>query len=380
MRIEFLFDPESVRRELKELPLLRSALAGNDVTDSASIRNVQKCPREIYRVLGGTHYPHLAELLRTLELCLQHGFTQPTLLQTRARKPFFDALAELHAAEHFLLNGFSIVIPQENKAGPKPEFIASGHGVEIAVEVYSPRIWEGLSGLSDGLIGMLMNWDAPFSYKARLRLEGKHFKPSKLLLPHPGELSDALTGPVCEALAHDFNRAIAEKLGKSTADFTVERERPDLNLAISLSLSSIDRASDGIPARSCVTHGPTKTGHAPEGIFDRLIARNVTNKARQRQAIGHAPLSLLLVDLTQTDLRSELDHPFYRGKFSESIRAQFSSGLQGYDAIAFYEALGWQRKLRSHFLVREDERVSDEVSRTFFESPVETGAGLPLAE
>src|SRR5262249_7716746 len=102
--IPFLFDPAEVAKYLEGLPNVAVALCEPASAGQMSgvFHEARESAREIYRVLGNVHYAHLDALLRTLDFCLARGFAQPTILRTRARKPFTESLAELHAAEHFL--------------------------------------------------------------------------------------------------------------------------------------------------------------------------------------------------------------------------------------------------------------------------------------
>jgi hypothetical protein len=73
-----------------------------------------------------------------------------------------EALAELHAAEHFLLRDFTAK-GQDTVKGhePVPDIIVRGQGLELAVEVYNPLEWDGLWGLLDDLKDLLKNLDLP---------------------------------------------------------------------------------------------------------------------------------------------------------------------------------------------------------------------------
>src|SRR5262245_58017821 len=133
--MKFLFDPIEVAERLTLHPRLSDALwrpheAGEP---SASFAKARKSAREIFRVLGNVHYPNLGQLLKSLEFCLAHGFSQPTLMRTRSRKPFVEALAELHAAEHFLLRGFTVEGQDTTKGSDSvPDMVIRAPGIELA--------------------------------------------------------------------------------------------------------------------------------------------------------------------------------------------------------------------------------------------------------
>jgi hypothetical protein len=92
-------------------------------------------------------------------------------------------------------------------------------------------------------------------------------------------------------------------------------------------------------------------------MFDRLVNKRVRAKAARGQAIGHAHLSLLLVDLSYSELTSELGSAYYRGEFENTLKARLGQGLEGYDIIAFCEPRSWRQDLLLHFIVREEHVV-----------------------
>jgi hypothetical protein len=369
-QMTFLFDPDEVATRLGSLPHLAAALGDPHLEgESASaFAQARKCVREIYRVLGNAHYQNLDELLHTLESCLENGFSQPTILRTRARKSFDESLAELHAAEHFLLREYEVKGQDTAKASHSvPDFIARGHGIEVAVEVYCPRAWEGLADFFDDFKDVLKNLDLPYDYEFEVHVEQlRHFADDgRLLILHPGELAEALTPKVREEIIIDLVGDLTTKLGCAKSRLRVEHERHELNIRIWIALESIEQSRERLPIRSGVISGPSITGYAPEGMFDRLVEKNVRGKARKGQAVGHAPLSLLLVDLSYSELTRELVSPYYRAKFSEIVGKRLGQGLDGYDMIAFCNAPAWHRELQLHFQVREG-CVPAEVPRLFF--------------
>jgi len=99
-------------------------------------------------------------------------------------------------------------------------------------------------------------------------------------------------------------------------------------------------------------------------MFEQIVER-VVRKAAKGQAVGHAPLSLLVVELSRSELASELAHPSYRKTFEQSLQRRLGRRLCGYDMIAFCKAGGWRRELRLHWLLHED-RVPRAAPRALF--------------
>jgi hypothetical protein len=125
-RLLFLFDPVEVAEVLGGLPHLRTAIPdpAQEGEESVDFVGMRKSERQLCRVLSNVHYEHLDALLRSLDFCIGRGFTQPTILRTRARGPFASALSELHVAEHFLGRGFELEpLDLAKGSDPVPEFM-----------------------------------------------------------------------------------------------------------------------------------------------------------------------------------------------------------------------------------------------------------------
>ncbi len=365
--MSFLFDPEAIDRSLATLPRLRKALGDphREGEPSAAFPAARRSRREIYRVLGNLHYPHLDELVRSVEDCLAGGFEQPTILRTRARKPFAEALAELQTAVHLLLRGFQIEAPRPGK-GQVPDVLARGHGIELAVEVYCPRQWEGLAELFDDLMNAVKNLDSPVDYRfevAAAQLE-RFDDEQRLLILHPAELARALDATTRDQLLEELVGELAAKLDGTRGDLRLERERPDLNIKLSIRLDEVRRSTGVFPARPGCIFLPSISGYRPEGMFEQVVER-VVDKAAKGQAVGHASLSLLVVELSRSELASELAHPSYRKTFEQTLQQRLGRHLCGYDMIAFCEAGGWRRELSLHWLLHED-RVPRAAPRVLF--------------
>lgn len=364
----YLFDPAAVSERLVSLPHLRDALGDPSAAGEASgaFQHARKSERQIYRVLGNAHYEHLEALLATVDRCLERGFLQPQILRTRAHRPFADALAELHAAGHFVLRDFAIEGLDATKGEASvPDLLIRGRDLEIAVEVYSPLEWEGLWALPDDAMDLLKNLDLPWDYRFEVRLaQLERFEDGRMITLHPAEISDRLSVDVRQGMLGEVGASVTEQL-RGEEDLRVECDRPALNLGITVELDHVRPTERNLPARTGAIHYPSITGYAPDAMFDRLVGSRIRRKAAKGQAVDHAALALLLVDLSRSEIQNELREGYYRECFCESLERHFSEGLSGYDVVALCEPVGWNHELHCHFAVVE-EHVDSGVPKALF--------------
>lgn len=370
-RIDFLFDPGSVARTLSELPHLARVLGDphREGERAANLPGARKSSRELYRVLGNRHYEHLAQLLATLDVCAGAGFTQPTLLRTRGRRPFVEAIAELHTAEHFRRGGCRITGFDEAKGGDSvPDILVDGNEVTAAVEVYCPQAWPGLAAYSQAISDRVKNLDRGIDFGFRIEHEQREqFGPGmRLLQLHPAELSDGLD-----------EQTRLQALGSLLADLEAaidggrapraRVELPAINLLTTVELNALASASSPVPARAGVVSGPSFGGYRPEALFADILERAI-DKLDKGQAVGVVPgaVPVLVVEMSQTDLTRELQHAaFYQPEFEKMLNTRLTS-LRGYGVIAFCEAVEWGRRLIPHFVVADPDVTDNAAARRLF--------------
>jgi hypothetical protein len=359
-RLSFLFDPVEVADVLTRLPHLCAAIPdpAEEGEESVAFPGMRKSERQLYRVLSNVHYEHLDALLRSLDFCIGRGFTQPTILRTRARAAFAPALSEVYVAEHLLRRTFEIEgLDLTKRSDPVPEFIAGKGSLSIAVEVYTPLEWEGLDQLMDELSSPIKNLDLPLDYRFEVRVEQlEQFDAAhRHLFIHPGELARGLDAQTRERIATPLLDEVERRLRGGEHGLRVVHDERALNIAVRLEVDEIEQSRERLPARWGVISPPGLSGYAPEGMFDRLVHRRVRRKAAKGQAprSGLAPISLLVVDLARAELTSELSHSGYRARFEETLRERLGDDLLGYDLIAFCESRAAATKLQLHFLMSE---------------------------
>jgi hypothetical protein len=369
-RTAYLFDPTRVVELLRELPNLRRALRDpqREGVPSSAFPLARKSQRQLYRILGNSQYAHLHALLRSLDFCVGRGFVQPAVLRSRARKSFASGLSEVAAAEHFLLRGFDVEGLDIGKGSdPVPEFRARRDGLRLAVEVYRPTAWEGLSALTEELTDALKNLDVPHDYGFEVRLEPAERFDAKggLLRQHPATLAVELSAvrrvAIVDLLVDRIEAQIAG--GASTADAEVEER--DLNLRVSVALRGVGPSRGDLPARWGSTLPLALSGHAPDAMFDRLVRQPVRRKAARGQARDEDGQAVLIVDLGGSEITAELGTSVYLERFVESIRRVFGPTVPGYDLIAFTEFGGWGLPLVPH-IIHHGGQPTEETLRSMF--------------
>jgi hypothetical protein len=356
-RIPYLFSPYEVRNELSAYPALAAKLRPEkEGIEAEWFERVRKGERQVYRVLGNTHYEHLTKLLEALNSCLERGFEQPRLLRTRARSSFGPDLGELGVAEHFLLAGCSIEGFDDSKGEePVPDLRATTKsGFRVGVEVYSPMAFEHLDRFTDDLRSGIKNIDRPYDFVFDLEFHKLvEFNPDTMKLAYllpcvlDAKLGENRRGV---ALVESILGELSERLDNPGDKVEIVHDEPELNLRIELKLTHIELTPDRLPAREgCFGYPPAEVP-APERVFAR-IAENAESKAGDGQALKvDADAAVLVVDLTHSDLPSGLRHGTYRKRFLEILKNSGEDARRGHTAVVYVETASWHEPFIPWFL------------------------------
>jgi hypothetical protein len=136
-----LFKPSAVRQVLATLPSVAALLPDPDEegVDSEAFPGVlRKTEREVYRWIANTHYEHLADAVAHLERVYAAGCTFDRLLTTPDRELFASLAVEALVADDLLRRGYEVkTVPRTDQ--PSPDLHVVVNGLDVAVEVYSPR-------------------------------------------------------------------------------------------------------------------------------------------------------------------------------------------------------------------------------------------------
>jgi hypothetical protein len=346
IKIEYLFQPEQVSEIIDELACIKEKIGNpsKEGTTSSSFPSARKTSREIYRILCNQHYSHLQELLKDLEYCLDKGWQQPKILQTRSGKELHSAISELSVAAHFAKTGFEISSFDEKKGQESvPDLMVVNSNLSCICEVYSPRDWDGIGYYKDDLRLSLLHLDIPWDFSFRITFTlARHFNERQHLIHFDpwqfsdyyidsSHRSDQLTPAISEiaiAIQNSNSCIVNKKLVDETNNTITE-----------ISIHEIEPSQYKLPARDGVIIGPSLTGYSPEGMFDRLVQRRLQSKSRKAQtdSVDGADLRALFVDISHLGYNSEFGHPYYQKKFAESLKKHFEHDFSGVDVVIFFQ-------------------------------------------
>jgi hypothetical protein len=246
-----------------------------------------------------------------------------------------------------------------------PDLLATRDGFSVAVEVYCPQAFEHLTRFHDDLVSSIKNIDLSWDFAFRLSFENlREFDDAhRLTYLLDGVLDDALgAAGRGRAIVEEFLAELAAHLNDPPQSFSISREEPELNLRIVLELEHVEQTPDRLPARDGFISGPNTTPPRPEWVFAR-IAERVESKVAKRQALAvEADAAVLVVDLTESDLPSELRNDTYREMFLKILEPRAEAALQGHTAIVFTETGGWHKPFIPWFL-----NTADGAPRELFE-------------
>lgn len=341
-RLSYLFLPDHVRNRLESFPALKGALRDpeKEGAPSQAFPNARKSGRQIYRVLANDHFPHLLELLERIDHCMSQGFLLPTLTRTSGGSNFESGLAELRTAEQLLEAGWTLEeleITRDQES--VPEFLVFKNGHTAVVEVYCPRTREGLDQFMDRLMHEAKDLDRALDFRFEVEVEqlNRFDEQGHLLHVNPQELARGLDQSTRQRLEKALTSEIRDQLDAGQTDCRAEVDDATLNIKASLQLSDVARSQSDLPARRGSISPPGFSGYAPEAIFDRLVSGGIRRKALKRQGPGSeaASDSILVVDMSCSDLADYLDQPAYIEDFKKSLLDHLGGNRGGYDALLF---------------------------------------------
>ena len=335
MKTLILFSPVEVRKTLEGLPSLAALLpdAGEVGVDSEAWPGVvRKTDLEIYRWLANTGYAHLSEVVGQLERASAAGCTFSGLLTTRSREQFACHTSELLVADDLLNRGYGVnTIDRSGEASP--DLRVEGEGIDVAVEVYSPRELLPVDACRDDVKDLLNNADIPadYNFRAETKLEQTIPPEPQQFDPWaPSKFLELTREEVFEEIRYDVESALAE-----LRPLDKVYRHPGTPLLTTVEIEDVERSPGHGPVRYGSYSYPGFSGYSPAGVF-RTIVERAQKKAKKRQAEGvDASARALVVDLTGTKIAEDLlRSPAHMRGAEEAVKG-IDPKEHGLDVIAF---------------------------------------------
>jgi hypothetical protein len=354
VRTPLLFSPEKVRETLERLLSLAVLLPdpGEEGVESEAWPGVlRKTDRELYRWLANTdHYDHLAEVVGQLERVNAAGCSIDGLLKTRSREQFVGHTSELLVADDLLDRGYE-VRTVERSGETSPDLLVSGDGIEVAVEVYSPRELRAVDAFVNDVVDLLNNADvaADYTSSAETKIERALPPPPEQFDPWgPDKHLEQTADQVFAEISEDVQNALSELRPLSKV-----YGHGDTPLLTTVEIENVERSSEQGPARRGSFSYPGFSGYSPAGVFRTVVGRAL-KKAKKRQASGvDASARALVVNLMGTKIAEDL----VRSEVHLNQAAEAANGIDPHeyelDVIAFVVRV-FPRGLASIVTIAED--------------------------
>lgn len=334
MGTPILFSPENVRNVLVKLPSVAALLpdpALEGEPSDAFPGVLRKTQREVYRWIANTDYEHLADAVRHLERVHAAGCTFGSLLSTRDREQFVSLTAEVLVADDFLRRGYEVQTVQRSDQ-VSPDLLVVVDGLDVAVEVYSPRELLAVDAWVKEVSDLLNYVDVKASYASSVQTKLEQQIPPDRTPLDPwahAKILDETGGAMLTQITSDVEGALA-----ALHSFAKTYRHDDTPLLTSVELDDVEEAPDAGPLRRGTIGYPGFSGYSPVGVFRRTVERS-QRKARRRQTEGvPASARVLVVYLMGTQIAGDLTHPAH---LSQAEQALDDIDPRDYelDAIAF---------------------------------------------
>lgn len=344
MNIEYLFLPSEVEGVLKKFPFLSKevSLFYKEGDTSIAFPKARKSQREIYRILSNQHYPHLAELLHSIESIISNGYRNIEILKIRNPSGFLSGISEILIADSFIKRGFKVVgFDTTKRQNSVPDLLATSETFSFVAEIYKPRDWEGLDLFINDITFYLKNIDLPVNFSCKINMKLIHTitKFFEMLVFDPWSFSSEMENQkIRYKELHKITSTIGEKLKKVTSSNIQEVfEYRDFNLKVLISIEGIQETKEDYPSRIISYHKPTLSGYAPELMFDLLLRKKITKKLSKKQTHQSQGnhLRILVVDIKSLAYTDEFDHPIYLKMFKESLQEKFDISSIEVDMLVF---------------------------------------------
>jgi hypothetical protein len=329
-----LFSPARIKSVLVYLPTVASLIPDPEdegVESQAFPGVLRKTERELYRWIANTHYEHLREPVVQLEEVHAAGCTFEQMLKTTSREQFVSLSAEVLVAHDLLRRGYAV--ETIDRSGDRsPDLRVRGKGVDMAVEVYSPRELRAVDEWVHEVTDLLQYVDVRASFNSNVStVIEKPIPPDPESLDPwaPDKMLERTGGTVLAEINSDFEDAL-----RDLRPIDKSYHHPGTPMITTVTLDNVRSALDAGPARNGSFSPPGFSGYSPAGVFGKIVGRAVRKaQARQTHTVG-ALTRALVVYLMGTSIAQDLTHPAHL-KQAEAVLDDVDPTDYGLDVIAF---------------------------------------------
>lgn len=328
-----LFTPARVKAALAHIPTVAALIPDpeDEGLDSRAFPGVlRKTERELYRWIANQHYHHLIEPTMELEEVLAAGCDFGRMLTTRSRELFVSLSAEVFVAHDLLRRGYDVeTIGRTDDRSP--DLLLRGRGIDMAVEVYSPRELLAVDEWIRTVLDLAQYADARASFDTYVTttLE-RSFGPSEQLDPWAHDrILEATGATVMAEITGDVEDALRELRPHERT-----YRHSDTPMTTTVRLDNVREPPDGGPLRQGSFSYPGFSGYSPAGVFRTVVDRTVKKAWGGQTLAADAETRALVVYLMGTQIAKDLTHPAYLTQ-AEAVLNEVEPTEYGLDVIAF---------------------------------------------
>ncbi len=330
-----LFSPARIESVLAQLPTLAPLIPAPEdegVESQAFPGVLRKTERELYRWIANTHYEHLREPVVQFEEVHAAGCTFEQMLKTTSREQFVSLSAEVLVAHDLLRRGYAVETIDRSE-DRSPDLRVHGVGIDMAVEVYSPRELVAVDEWTHEVTDLLQYVDVRASFNSNVStLIEKSIPPDRRQLDPwaPDLMLERTRGAVIAEVSSDL-----EDVLRDLRPLDKTYRHPETPMITRVTLDHVRSAPEAGPVREGAFSHPGFSGYSPAEVFRRIVEGRVIKKAQERQThtVG-AETRALVVYLMGTSIAQDLTHPAHLEQ-AESVLGDVDPSDYGLDVIAF---------------------------------------------
>jgi hypothetical protein len=331
MQAHYLFESAKVNKALEKYPNINALLVNDKEVGDAGIEGHQKSQREIYSVLRSAHLEKTG-FWGLIEKGLQNGWIDKQI-KSKSHEAFYESMSEVDVMDFFDSQGFLVRPMNFQKSNERvSDMEISKDQLTALVEVYSPRDWQGKRAFERELKDAIHNLDVPYSFGVSV----EYSEVNRQAWQNPFTIAKTLADQAYrkKLIVPIIERAkeLLESMGEE--EKKIHQDIPELNFRITMRFYEKRDASLGIPRYVAELNG--YSGISEEGMYAHLMESRIRNKDGQRQAIGNAnQTSILVIHAAGLVGWYHLQEQWHRNRIANSIRPIWDNSKFNVDIVAF---------------------------------------------